>query len=355
MNIVIMAGGGGTRLWPISRQDNPKQFLDLGTGKTLLEHTYDRALTLADPADIYLATVNRYKARIQDLLPDVKDDHIFYEPARRDTGPAFAAACIQLKLTGKENEPTIFMWSDHVFTKEQAFLKDLQKIAPLIKKYPETIIIIGHKPTSPETTLGYLEVGQKVPGHHGVYQVIDFKEKPDLATAKKYLTAGNFFWNMAYISCRPKYLLSELATHNPELIKGIDGFEEALKHRNLKQADKIYSELPKISIDYALLEKTSPIITVTGDYGWNDIGGWAAVQEVFGQHGDHEPHGHHIHIDSKNNYVYNATDRTVSIIGLQNTIVVITEDAVLVTDRDKAYKVKEVVEKLEAAGDDQHL
>jgi mannose-1-phosphate guanylyltransferase len=162
MNIVIMAGGGGSRLWPLSRLKQPKQFLDLGSGKTLIQHAYDRARSLVKPDDIYVATVVEYKEKIKELLPDVPPEHIFCEPSRRDTGPAFAAAAIQLKQRGKHEDPTIFMWSDHMFTNEQEFMKDLHKIPCLIEQFPDAVVIAGHKAIFPETGVGYLEVGERV-------------------------------------------------------------------------------------------------------------------------------------------------------------------------------------------------
>lgn len=350
-----MAGGGGTRLWPLSRQDNPKQFLDLGSGKTLLEHTYDRALTLAAPEDIYVATVKQYEERTRDLLPKVPQENLFFEPERRDTAPAFAAAAVQLKLRNKSDQPTLFMWSDHVFSREDDFLRDLSKAASTLEKNPEAVVIIGHTPTSPETGFGYIEVDSKVEGEDNVYKVKAFREKPDKKTAEEYVSAGNYFWNMAYITIQPDYLFSQLKEHAPDLMKGIDLFEKALQENDQEKADKAYADLPKLAIDYALLEKTPKILAVTGDYGWSDVGSWAAVQEVFGRSGDHVPKGHHVHVDSDNNYIYNTTNRAVSLIGVKNTIAVVTDDAVLITNKNNSNQVKDVVSKLEEEGQSQYL
>lgn len=350
-----MAGGGGTRLWPLSRQDNPKQFLDLGTGKTLLEHTYDRATTLADPSDIYVATVKQYEDKTRQLLPQVPAENLFFEPERRDTAPAFAAAAIQLKLKGKSDQPTLFMWSDHVFTKEDEFLKDLGLGSKLLEDHPESVVIIGHTPTAPETGFGYIQVDKKLEGHDNVYKVKAFKEKPDLETAEKYVADGNYFWNMAYITIKPDYLFEQLDQHAPELMQGIKVFEEAIKAGKEKEANKAYADLPKLAIDYALLEKTPNILAVSGDYGWSDVGNWGAVQEIFGQDGDHMPAGHHIHVDSQNNYIYNTTDKVISLIGMEDTIAVVTDDAILVTNKNNSHRVKDVVSKLEEEDKSEYL
>ena len=355
MNIVLMAGGGGTRLWPLSRRSTPKQFLDLGTGKTLIEHVYDRALQLTDANNIFVATSEAYHANIKQLLPQIPDDHVFLEPEKRDTMAAFATIALRLQALGKGDEATMHMWSDHVFTNEQAFIDDLKLIPGLVAAHPESLIIVGHTPVSPDTTLGYMELAEAVGDSGSVNVVKQFVEKPDAATAEKYVAAGNFRWNLGYFSARPNYILEELTTHNPELAEPIAGFADALKGGSPDELAKAYSQFPKIAIDYALMEKTPRIIAITGDYGWSDVGNWGIIKDIFGQDGDHMPAGHHVHVDSKDNYIYNTTDKTVSLIGQENTIVVVTDDSILITDRDSAPKVKDVVAQLEEAGRDDVL
>jgi len=200
MNIVLMAGGGGTRLWPLSRNSKPKQFIDLGHGHSLLQAAFKRAQQLTSINNIYVATAEQYEPYIKEQLPKVDTTRIFYEPEKRDTTAAFATVALRLQMLGQGSAPTTFMWADHVFTNEDQFLTDLKLIPTLIDNNPEHIIIVGHSPVSPETALGYIEVGQTTPGHDNVYQVKGFKEKPDLATAKQFLAAGNFFWNLGYFS-----------------------------------------------------------------------------------------------------------------------------------------------------------
>lgn len=355
MNIVLMAGGAGTRLWPLSRTATPKQFLKLDGKKTLLETAYDRARMITAPDHIYIATSKAYGPTIQGLLPDMPASHIFYEPQRRDTAPAFAAVAQQLIMRGEGRQPTVFMWSDHVFTSEQEYVEDVKKIPRVLAERPRSIVIAGHIPTFPETGFGYIELGSRLENFKDVYQVKTFKEKPDLATAEQYVASGKYVWNMGCVSATPDYIVEQLSKFEPDMMADISTFAAALMAEDENAAMAAYGQAKKISIDYALLERTSPIYVVTGDYGWNDVGNWATVHDVFGSNGDHDPHEKHIHVDSKNNYIYNDTNRAVSMIGMANTIVVVTEDAILITDKSKAHQVKEVVARLEESDKKQYL
>lgn len=359
MNVILMAGGGGSRLWPLSRKHLPKQFLDLGGGQTLIEQAFARAQQLTSAQNIYIATSESFRSQIERLLPALPESQIFYEPEKRDTTAAFATIALRLEKQGQGNEPAIFMWSDHIFTNEAEFLHDLTRIPHVLAENPEAIVIMAHTPISPETGLGYIEVGESLPGYPDVFQVKAFKEKPDAATAQAYVTAGNFYWNLGYFSVRPVYLLQELVKHNPEIKPAVDAFTRSLTTPRSSQSvvglSEAYKLFPKIAIEYTLIEKTPRRLAITGDYGWSDIGNWSTIQEIFGKKGDHMPVGHHIHVDSQSNYIYNATNRAVSLVGVKNTIVVVTEDAVLVADKNQAHKVKQVVEKLEQEGKHEYL
>ena len=150
-------------------------------------------------------------------------------------------------------------------------------------------------------------------GLDNVFKVNAFKEKPDLATAKKFLSAGNYYWNLGYFSLKPDYFIEELSRLNPELVPVIKKFAEALKKTDA-DTKRAYHEFPKISIEYTLIEKTERRLAITGDYGWTDVGYWTTVEKIFGQDGDHVPKGHHIHVNSKGNYIYNTTNKTVSLL-----------------------------------------
>lgn len=355
MNVVIMAGGGGTRLWPLSRANKPKQFLDLGHGQTLLELSYKRAKNLVPGQNIYVATLADYADRVHQLLPDVLPANVFLEPTRRDTTAAFASIAIRLQKLNQGDVPTIFLWSDHVFTAEDKFERDLATIPNILKQHPNSVTMIGHVPISPVTSLGYIEAGLPVPGFDHTYHVKRFKEKPDQKTAAKFIAAGNFYWNMGYFSLKPDYLLSELTKYEPTLSNTLDQFAAAIAKKDEAAAADIYQKFPKQAIEYTFIEKTPNVIVVASDYGWSDVGNWSAVKEVFGLSGDFMPRGHHVHVDSENNYIYNATDKAVSLLGLKDMIVVVTDDAMLITTEDNAHRVKEVVAKLQDAGQDKYL
>lgn len=347
MNIVIMAGGGGTRLWPVSRRANPKQFLKLGSNQTLLEQTYSRAHQLASTDQIYVATAIDYADRTQQLLPKLPADHLFLEPERRDTAAAFATAAARLQARGLGDQPVMYMWADHVFSDEPAFIEALRQIPTTLNQHTDSIVLIAHVPISPETVLGYCEIGEPLPGVSNMFRVKRFAEKPDLATAEKFVAAGTYYWNLGYFSAFPNYLLSEIRRVSPALTAALDAYTAALSGGRETELTQAYRRFPKIAIDYALLEKTPRLIAITGDFGWSDIGNWATVYDLFGQRGDHTGHGHHVHVDSQKNFVYNDTSKTISLIGMKDTVVVVTDDAILITNKKDAHKVKEVVARLE--------
>lgn len=355
MNIVIMAGGGGTRLWPLSLRDVPKQFVDLGTGKPLLAHTYDRATQITDPDHIYLATAQKHEERASQIVPQIPRERMFLEPSRRDTTAAFVHVCLRLKAAGHGDEPTTFLWSDHIFTNEEEFVGDLRRIEGILAEHPESLLIVGHTPLSANTTLGYFEVGKALAPHEDVFEVAAFKEKPDAKTAEQYVLAGNYYWNLGYFSLRPNYLLTEIVRVSPELAQPIAALEEAVTSGEESRIAAAFDAFPKLALEFTFVEKTKSIIAITGDYGWSDIGSWAIVKEVLGTKGDHMPRGHHVHVDAENNYVYNTTDKVVSLVGVRDTIVVVTDKAVLIADDKHSHKVKQVVEKIEQEGREEYL
>lgn len=350
-----MAGGGGSRLWPLSLQDTPKQFLDLGTGKTLIEHAYDRAAHITAPENIYVATAQKYKKQIEQFLPQVPSDRLFLESSRRDTTAAFVQVCLRLAAAGAGDEPTTFLWSDHVFTNEQEFIDDLRRIPDIISQYPNSLLVVGHTPLSPQTALGYFKVGTRIEPHKDVFEVEKFTEKPDKETAEEFLAVGGYFWNLGYFSLRPNFLLEEIKKVSPELVDHINALESAISAKDEEGVTKAFEAFPKKALEFTFVEKISSIIAITGDYGWSDVGSWGTVKEIFGVRGDRVIKGHHVHVDSENNYVYNTTDKAVSLIGMKGTIVVVTDKAVLITGEEHSQKVKQVVERIEQEGKEEYL
>jgi len=348
MNIVLMAGGGGTRLWPLSRQATPKQFIDFGRNRTLIADAYQRACRLTSPERVYVAANQSHQAHIKRLLPDISSDRVWYEPEKRDTTAAFATVSIRLQAQGEGSTPVIFMWADHVFTKEDAFVSELRRIEQLLSQYPDHLVIMGHVPLAADTTLGYIEAGEKLPDETGIFRVTAFREKPAAGLAERFVLSGHHFWNLGYFSLRPEYLLSELLRLNPALAEPVAAFTAAVRSRDEAAANRAYHSFPQQALEYTVIEKTPRILVVTGDWGWSDVGNWAAVKKIFGAAGDHAPAGHHLHIESRNNYVYNATGTTVTMLGIEDTIVVVTEDAILITNSQHAARVKEVVQRLAA-------
>ncbi len=346
-----MAGGGGTRLWPLSRSHTPKQFLDFGTSTTLLELAYQRAARIVSPDHIYLATRVDYADRSRQLLPNIPAERIFLEPEKRDTTAAFASVALRLRHAGQGQEPVIFMWCDHIFTNEDEFIGDLKKVSDLLAAHPESLLLLGHVPVTPETTLGYIESDTPISGYDDVFNVKQFREKPDRATAEQFVASGNFFWNLGYFSTTPDYFIQALSKFAPDLTLVISAYADSLTSGDEDKITAAFHNFPKLSIEYTLIEKLPHIIAITGNYGWSDVGNWNIVKEIFGDLGVKSLTGApHLNIGSENTYIYNETDKAVTLIGMKNTIVVVTKDAILITDINESSRVKEAVQKLEESG-----
>jgi mannose-1-phosphate guanylyltransferase len=354
MNVVIMAGGGGTRLWPVSRRQSPKQFLKVGE-KTLLQQAYQRARALTKKEDIFVATLAAYQPKVAAMLKTVPPANVLYEPARRDTTAAFAAVAVRLQLLGRGEEPTIFLWSDHLFVREEEFLQDMKKIPDLLEEHPDSVVIMGHVPAFPETGFGYIEAANKVTGYNDVFQVKKFLEKPKRERAEELIRQGNCYWNMGYFSFKPNYFLKELRRLEPGFSKKLDQFAQAVRQRKEDKADTLYRALPAAAVEYTFMEKTPRVLVVTGDYGWNDVGNWAAMNAVLGLQAGASPLHHYVHVDAEENFVYNTTKKMVTLIGVKDTIVVVTKDAILITSKKDAPKVKELVMQLEKKGQEKYL
>ena len=338
---VLLSGGSGTRLWPLSREMYPKQFLPLVGDDTMLQATWKRVAPLASLPPIVVANEShRFLAAEQLRVLDVSNPAILLEPAGRNTAPAIAAAALQAMATG--GDPLLLVLpSDHVIADAKAFRAAVVLASAAAEQ--GALVTFGIVPTGAETGFGYI---QAAPGD-GVCKVLRFVEKPDAATAQGYLDAGGYYWNSGMFLFRASRYLQELERLRPDILAATrTAFAAATRDGDFIRLDKdAFAACPSESIDYAVMEQTDAAMVLPVDIGWNDVGSWSALWDVAVRDGDGNAcRGDVIAIDSRNSYVH--ARRLVALVGVDDLVVVETDDAVLVAHKDRVQQVKEVVAQL---------
>lgn len=342
---IILSGGSGTRLWPLSRESYPKQFLPLVGDNSMLQATWLRAAPVAGQAPIVVANEeHRFMAAEQLQQLGVKPSAILLEPKGRNTAPAIAVAALEATRDGAD--PLLLVLpSDHVIGDEAAFQAGVKVAAQAAAQ--GKLVTFGIKPTAPETGYGYIKAG----GGTGASAVERFVEKPDLATAQRYLASGEYYWNSGMFLFRASRYLEELRKFHPAIADACQkAWENGKRDADFTRLDKeAFAASPSDSIDYAVMEKTADAVVVPLDAGWNDVGSWSSLLDVSKQ--DTQGNAHHgdvIQIDCQNTYAYGS--RLIAMVGLEDVVVVETPDAVLVGHRDRIQEVKEVVTQIKSAG-----
>lgn len=348
---VIMAGGSGTRLWPMSRQASPKQFQKLVGEKTLIQATFDRVKKVVPAGQIYVATVERYKDLVAEQLPKVLSDHIFLEPASRNTAPAFGL--IAYKLLEKDKQAIVAtVASDHVVQNEPEFIKTFQAAYEATGKNKGNLITVGINPDKPDTNYGYIKMGDEhsIAAGKKVFKVDSFIEKPDLKTASKYVKSWQYLWNASYFFWRVSDMaawLEKYQAKSARVLKKIALMSEE-EGASITQA---YKALENEPIDTAVVEKLDKILVIPADLGWSDVGNWGTLHEVLSSSFDSNiiSRGHHLDAGSEDILVY-ANDKMIATVGLKNVVIIDTPDAILVIDKNKAPDVKKLIDRVKAEG-----
>jgi len=339
---VILAGGFGERFWPKSTPDTPKQLLSITSKKTLLEETLDRIVTLIPKERILIVTNKSIEAKILSTVPTLTNDNILIEPMRKNTAPAIALAALYLQKKDKDAVMAVLP-ADHFIKDKETFLKILS-IGWDIAQKKKNLITFGIKPTRPETGYGYIEVGKKVATKDGIsiYEVSAFKEKPDLATAKRFISKGGYLWNSGMFIWHVEVILDAFSKLMPELYSQLIKIDFI----NNLELEEFYQQVENISIDFGIMEKAKNILMVEGNFTWDDIGSWKALERVYPK--DENKNVilcNHIGIDT-HNCIIMGEEKLVATIGISNLIVVNTQEAILVCHKDRAEEVKKIVEKL---------
>ena len=340
--IVIMAGGSGTRLWPLSRKALPKQFLPLlPGGETLLGATVRRCATLAPIERTLVVTAASQVDEVRRAVPSLPAENVVAEPSARNTAPCIGLGALAVQARDPDGVMAVLP-SDQAVTDEPAFVAAARRALALAAT--GEVVTLGLKPTHPETGFGYIHAGEPAEGHEPARRVRRFVEKPDRATAQHYLLSGEYLWNAGMFFFPARRILAELSTHMPDLGAILEGIA-----RDPARAGELYPQAPKVSIDYGVMEKLGgAMFVVPADIGWSDVGSWAALPEVRPQSDGNTVIGEAIALDASGNVLVGDAGILVAAVGVSDLVIVATKDAVLVLPRERAQDVKRVVEQLEA-------
>jgi mannose-1-phosphate guanylyltransferase len=341
---MILAGGGGTRLWPASRRKRPKQLLTLGGTESLLGATFRRTEAVFGRENILVVTAADQVEALQQVLPQLPPENLVAEPAARNTAAAVGLGAAVVARRAGPDAVLAVLPSDHHIGDEAAFATTLRLA---IAQAREAIVTIGIRPTHPETGFGYIQQGASVAT--GVYEVARFVEKPDAARAAEYLAAGTYLWNSGMFFFTAGRLLAEARRHLPELGAALDALVTAADFPTALRA--LYPGVPAISIDYGIMEKTQGIRVIPGDFKWNDVGSWAALPNIrTADAAGNVVSGQTVLAESRGSIVLSEPGAPlVGVVGVENLVVIATADAILVVPKDRAQEVKRVVEALAAA------
>jgi mannose-1-phosphate guanylyltransferase len=350
MNILIMAGGAGTRLWPASRQTKPKQLLSFFDDKTLLQNTYERFLGFTKPGQIFIGTTKSYAAAVRRQLPGVPKRNFSIEPVMRDRGPAIGLAALIMEHY-RPGSVFVTAWSDHHIEPTKKYVAALNKAEKYLRQRPTTTVQIGVKPTFPHTGFGYIQCGNKLPNRQGLNlrRVKSFKEKPDLATAKKFLAQKNYLWNTGIFMWQAGHLLELYKKHLPQVYKILMKIKPALgTPRQQTVINRLYPAMPNVDIEISMIEKLrGDLAVVAADFHWADVGSWKIVKDMQSKDDANISKGLHLDQGSRGSLVYNyAKDQFVGTLGLKNIVVVMTPEAILVADKDSSVELKQLLRKL---------
>ena len=342
--VVIMAGGIGSRFWPMSRTPHPKQFLDiLGTGKSLLQQTWERSKKIVPVENILIVTNAQYRGLVREQLKGIKPSQILLEPARRNTAPCIAYAAFRIKAKNP-NASMVVAPSDHLILKDKEYTDLIRKALAEVEE-KDALITLGITPTRPDTGYGYIQF-QEADDDQGVHKVKTFTEKPDLEMAKELVASGEFLWNAGIFIWSVKGILSAFANLMPDMHQIFQEGEETFATRNEKKfIETAYMQCKSISIDYGVMEKAKNVYTIAADIGWSDLGTWGSLYS----YSEKDEDGHVIQgknvltYDSKNCIVNVPKNKLVVLQGMEDMIVVENDDILLICKQEDEQQIKRIV------------
>lgn len=342
--VLIMAGGVGSRFWPRSRKKLPKQLLNIFGQNSMIQDTVERLKGFVDEKNILIITNKVQKALIEEQLPNLPKENVIAEPVGRNTAPCVALAA---SVISKKSKDAVFVTlpADHLINPKEDFHSALNLGCDFAYQ-SKGLVTFGIKPTRPDTGYGYINF-EKNETKEGIHKVIKFVEKPNLEKANEYLASGDYLWNSGMFIWRADVILDEINQHLNGIYNGIEKLDTSkIDYEFYQKLDEIYPALDNISIDYGIMEKSDKVYCIQGDFNWSDVGSWETVFELTEKSENNNALVGDVYIDSSNdNYVYNPNKFT-ALIGIENTVVIDTNDALLVCSRDKVQDVKKIVDYL---------
>jgi len=349
MKVIIFAGGMGKRLWPISTPESPKQFQKIFNNQTSLEHAYYPLRDEFGVENIFISTTEDFAQKTIEILKDFNPDNLILEPSTRDNGPAVAFA--MHKISEKYgNEPIVIRWQNSVITNPEAFINAIRDAEKIINNKQANLVYLGVPSRFPNTSLGHIKIGDKLSDSEntmGLYEFEGFVEKPDLETAQKYHESGNYLWNPGCYITTPNFILESIKVTSPEIFSILDLIS---KENDSSKIKDLYSQMPKISIDYALWEKLDKtgIVVVKAEYGWYYISTWLDIKNFLLQNNLNTQKGDVKQLNSSNVLAFNYNSKQkLCLVGVHGINVICTENAILVVSDQEVANVKKLVEELD--------
>lgn len=342
--VVIMAGGIGSRFWPLSRSSKPKQFLDiLGIGKTMIQMTFDRFSTICPPENFLVVTSKDYVEIVKEQLPEIPANNIIGEPSRRNTAPCIAYAAHKIKQLNPLAAMVVTP-ADHLVIFEENFRDTIGKALDFASD-KMLLLTIGIKPTRPETGYGYIQMDEEINKGNDIYKVKTFTEKPDIEMAKIFVTSGEFLWNAGIFIWNVKSILNAFHSHLPEMSVLFDNQDIYNTPKETDFINEVYSKAQSISIDYGIMEKSSDVYVIPADFGWSDLGTWGSLYDYLDKDDDRNV------IVSKNAMLYNSAGCIINVSnnrlivgnGLKNLIIAESDGLLLISALDQEQNIKQIV------------
>ncbi len=356
LHAVIMAGGSGTRFWPQSRQKLPKQLLKLAGDRTMIQQTLDRCAGLIQPAQSWVVTNAVQAAGTREQLPELPANNVLIEPAARNTAPCVGLAAVH--ALKRDPEAIMFvMPADHVIGPVEVFQAAAQKAVSVVEQDPSRLVLFGITPAFPATGYGYIERGAPLAACDGAFEVQAFREKPKLAVAEQYLSSGNFYWNCGIFCWKAATILEQLKQNEPDTWERLQTLMEAIDTDGYDaMLAEQFPKMNSISIDYAVLESAKGVAVIEAPFSWDDVGSWLAVPRLAGSdENGNTVDGAHTGVDTKGCIIRSTDDHMIATLGVEDLIIVHTDDATLVARKEDSERIKELLESLKQQGKDQYL